>query len=215
MKRIFLSLAILVGLIFPAMAGSMTLLGAGAAGVACTPVTYPASPLYQSLALTDSWTVSNATAATNNQVSPACTTTAYKLTEDATASVSHQTTKNPAAFTSVASTTYTLTWYAKRVTGTRNIQVNLFSTAFNSQVFWGADLGTCTTNVAAAIGIAGFTSPTGTASVGPGGYCKLVLTWVGKTDTGVAIQFQMMSGTSTTYSGDGTSAIAIWGVDIR
>jgi hypothetical protein len=193
---------------------SVTGAGPGAYG-GCAPATTPASPYYSALALSG-WSGSGATLALNNKFSPGCATTAALVTENS--STSSHGANSPSISGATTAVTYKLTWFAAQVVGTRNQNATIFSTAFSSGANAGINLSTCAINVAGNV-FGSFTSPTSVGS-GPfayGGlnYCKMVLSFTGIVDTGFGdIQMAAMSGTTSSYTGDGTSANAIWGVTI-
>jgi hypothetical protein len=180
----------------------------------CSPIPgYTGTPLYQSLALTDTWATTNAALVTNNVVAPVCTTTAALLTENSATGV-HNVGKSPSV--TITTGAHTLTAYAKRVTGSRNLDMNAQDSTFSSGIGAQFNLGTCAVNSSFSFG-SRFSSVTVTATSVSGGWCKLqaVITYA-SSDTGIYIPFDMLNSTFTSsYAGDGASSIALWGVDFR
>jgi hypothetical protein len=208
LRKAFLALLFTTGLATPALSAGWLPL---AASSGCTPVTYAGGPFYQSLAFTDSWSPAAAALTTNNQASPACTTTGALLVENSPTST-HYLAKTVTATISAAP--HTLTIYAGQVTGTRNFEPIVFASGYASYVDMDVALSTCTISAAATVS-GSFTSPSGTASVGPSGYCKITMTYTSISDTAINLELFMLSGTTSSYAGDGVSSLKLWGLDYR
>ncbi len=154
------------------------------------------------------WSKSNATVTANATASPDGATTADKLVED-TATSFHYTTF---LFTPAASTSYTVSVYAKASERTR-LRISGSGLSWASQPIAVFDLsaGTVVTTSGA------FTS-TSITSVGNGWYrCTATgLSNAAPTASQEMVQFVLISsGTTASYTGDGTSGIFIWGADLR
>ena len=157
-------------------------------------------------------TGNHSTLATSQVTSPACTNTGATITEDSTASVSHYVSFTYSAALTAQAYTFTA-WYA-RGTGTRNVYVIIYSSAFSSSAAVGVLLSNCTINVnAGATGT--FTSVSATVTAASNNYCKVALHYTGIIDTSVFLIPEIMSGTNNVYTGDGTSSIYAWGADFR
>jgi hypothetical protein len=95
----------------------------GKASGACTPDTYPASPLYQSFAFTDTgWGATFATLATNAIQSPACAQTGATLTE--TATTGQHSLQNTVSVAYAGVNVETI--FVRDVVGTRNAYLYLY-----------------------------------------------------------------------------------------
>jgi hypothetical protein len=165
-------------------------------------ITYaPANLLLQSQTFENaSWSKIGATVTANTTTAPDGTTTADTLVEDTSTGVH-------IAFQAgsfVAGTTYTITVFAKAGTRTRLNMINVGGVTYEGYF----DLLTGTV----------ISSPVGTASItaaGNGWYrCQMTST-AGSTASG-NVQFRLVSsGTTTSYTGDGTSGLFIWGAQLE
>lgn len=188
--------------------------GPGTPNSACVPFSYTGTPVYQSLAFTDSWSPTAATFPTNVALSPACTTTAASLVEN-TATASHLAQKNVTV--GITARNYTTTWFAKRGVGgsPRNFQLNLSNEAFNAGATLIVDLGSNTVNTQFAFGT-GWSFVSASTTLQPNGYCKCVFTVGVAVDTGMIFQFILNNASfSQSYLGDGVSNVLFWGLDFR
>jgi len=161
--------------------------------------------IYQSRNLSDGgWTVQRATLAPHQVRGPDGKTSAAVLTEDSTASNSHRMFRQVTA--SLSAVPYRDGICVKNLVGSRNVQL-----------LWG--------DSTFSIYMSGVFNPTTGAIVSSDGAAtgrKLRDGWwrfenvlTGLSDTERWLYVQMMDGGNSTYSGDGTSAIAIWGIDFR
>jgi hypothetical protein len=157
------------------------------------------------------WTTQQASIGTTPGVNPDCSLTSTTIVEDTS------TNQHDFFFTvthTFLASTLTMTVYAKQSVGSRNIGPNLFSSSFASKVFGGVQLSNCTVNVA--VSVSGtWTSPTLTATPVQNGWCKIVMSATISADTAVNPAFDMLQGTSFSYTGDGASSVALWGLDLR
>ena len=211
MKRFLAGLITLLLLAVPASA-TVALLGAGP-GTSCTPQVTPGGGLYTSDDLVTGWTTTRATKTTNTLSGfPSCVTNGAKLTEDSTASATHLTAHTITA--SILVQAYTVTVYTTQVNGTRNLLVTLQNSSFTNNASITINPSTCATVQGPTVS-AGWSSVSGSATAQSNSWCKITLTVTTIVDTGFTLQLNMRSGTSSSYSGDGTSAIGLWGVDVR
>jgi hypothetical protein len=183
---------------------------------ACTPV-YPASPLYQSLALTDSgWSATLSTLATNAIQSPACAQTGATLTETGSGIQTHYA-QNTVSVSFAGA--HQVTTFFQQVTGTRNVYDFLYDHADGGSMSVGVNLANCTAlSALPATATPPWTS--GAASVvsqfiNGAAWCKVVMTFNATTSTRISPTFFMLNGSRVSYVGDGTSSIGIWGYDFR
>lgn len=180
----------------------------------CVTFSYAGTPVYQSLAFTDSWSPTAATFPTNVALSPACTITAASLVEN-TATASHLAQKNVTV--GITARNYTTTWFAKRGVGgsPRNFQLNLSNEAFNAGATLIVDLGSNTVNTQFAFGT-GWSFVSASTTLQPNGYCKCVFTVGVAVDAGMIFQFILNNASfSQSYLGDGVSNVLFWGLDFR
>lgn len=172
---------------------------------------YLPATVYQSLNFTDAgWQAVGTTATTGTPAAPTCG--AGITSVDDTSTGFHSTQRGGSG--SMPASTYTLTVFAKRVVGTRNLGVVAFDPTFSSNAFSQIDLGACSVH---ASGGSAFTVISATAAT-VNGWCKIGLTFTtpANYNTGINPQFLHEDGSfSNTYSGDGTSSIALWGFDVR
>lgn len=179
----------------------------------CSPVpAYAASPLYQSLALTDTWGVESATLSTNKLQSPVCSNTAAKVAETTAASTGHDTNKQ-IAVTLLGATSYTLTSYYKMVVGTRNAQLQVNDATFANGAGGVYLASTCTVSSSFVFGT--YTLNSATAARAQNGWCKFTLTFTSVASISPYIFLDLVNGTNNSYTGDGVSAGGFWGVDLR
>jgi hypothetical protein len=183
----------------------------------CTPVTYPASPLYQSLALTDSrWSATLSTLATNAIQSPTCALTGATLTETVSATQAHYAQNTVSVSFSGAKQ---VTTFFRQVTGTRNVYDFLYNHLEGGSVSVGINLSTCTILSAyPAKATSPWTSGAASASflfINGATWCKVVMTFNATTSTQISPTFFMLNGNAVSYVGGGTSSIGIWGYDFR
>jgi hypothetical protein len=160
-----------------------------------------------------SWTISNATVSANLILGPNDTLTADKLTENtATSDHSARQTVNASA-----TTAYSASFWAKA--GERNfVGVWLRGSSSVNRVSAQFNLATGTISTAAsAIGL--FTSPQATITAFPNGWYRCTITaTTGAVETTVALQTFVNSSSGqiqTSYAGDGTSGIYLWGAQLE
>lgn len=173
---------------------------------------YPAGAAYQSLDFSDGWSTQGATLALNNRASPANDNKAALITEDTTASSPHAIFKQPAL--TLAGTTRTFTVFVKRVTGTRNMQIQVQRTSDYASSRCVINLGNGTTiyndNSAGTAGPAVITAYND--------YYKVAcpITFAAGTPANPYIFIKLADGGGAdSYTGDGASSIAAWGLDAR
>jgi hypothetical protein len=151
-----------------------------------------------------SWTQNNITVSANNIVAPNGTTTAEKITE----TVANNEHNALQAVTVASSTAYTLTCYAKK--GERNF-LALSPTApgvANYYTWFNLDIGTIGTNAS------GNTATI--TNVGNGWYRCSVSRATGASQTTINVKLGISNTDPTSsYTGDGTSGIYIWGAQLE
>lgn len=144
------------------------------------------------------------------ELTPDYTQTADKITENSTASVTRIMSVN-ADF--VKGTTYTVSMYVKRASGTRNFAIVLPLTSFGAFIGAGYDLGTGTINY----------MPPSVANASAkitnegNGWYRCSITATATISSSNTIQFRMISGTDVygTYTGNGTSALFWWAAKLE
>lgn len=176
---------------------------------ACSPFAYTGTPLYQSLALSDTWTATGTTLTTNAVSSPACTTTGAKLIEN-TATSLHVGQKT-VDFT-ITQASHTLTVFFQPI-GSRTLGLELIDSAFASGSHVDVS-GACAVTNNYTYGTR-FSANSASVSL-VNGWCKVVLNSTYATsDTEITVQAIVTNAGSTSYAGDGASGLALWGVDFR
>jgi len=151
------------------------------------------------------WVKSNATITTNTTVAPDGTITADKLVED-TANSSHGARRDAVSVTS--GVVYTTSFYAKAAERTE-IGITLSSTNF------GVNGGRFNLSTGVALVVNGSPLISMTA-VGNGWYrCVYTLTAIATASSNFTPNIFLYSGVNTTYTGDGTSGIFIWGAQLN
>lgn len=156
------------------------------------------------------WTKSNATVTANATTAPDGTTTADALVENTATSVDHfftQTVVKAAA----AVTTYTVTIFAKSFGRDLFLLADGGAFANRARVVFDLSAGT----ISSAASTAGtFSLASATITADQEGYYRCSLTFTTGTEPSVRVQAYLASGTATTYTGDGTSGIFIWGAQL-
>jgi hypothetical protein len=152
------------------------------------------------------WTKDSVSITADSLVAPDGTTTADVMTEDGTTNTHrvHQT------VTATANTTLAVSCYVKRTSGTRNINLRAQAGADHMQATFDLSTGSATT---AQGGTGSATSAVATAD---GDWWRLSL--VGKPSTSTAnpsLSIYLHNGSSTYYTGDASSAVAVWGVQVE
>jgi hypothetical protein len=138
-------------------------------------------------------------------VAPNGTSTADKLIED-TSTNTHFVSENAISY--VSGQIYTASIYAKADTRT-NIAMQLPASAFGSNrtVFFNLSTGTITSTSSGAI--------SSIENVGNGWYrCSITSTATATVAVNTNICYLVLSGTTSNYTGDGTSGLYIWGAQI-
>lgn len=150
------------------------------------------------------WTKSSCTATANATVAPDGTTTAEKLTENTAASVTHFFSRN-LVFT--AGQYYTFSVYIKAA-GRTGCRVSLSSTLFagGPNLYVNLTDGSITSTVDCTYAV---------ASVGNGWYRCSLSALCDTSGTGGASLFPTIPPFTSTYTGDGTSGIYVWGAQVE
>ena len=150
------------------------------------------------------WTHVGGTHSANQTTAPSGELTADLFTENSAASTQHRLLQTP---TVASGTTYTVSAFVKRASGTRQFAVTLTTSTAVARVYFNLDTGTVGTVVAGS----------GTITAYPNGWYRCTATGVSDGLTGTTF-FQLCSGTtsgSETYTGDGTSGLYIWGAQLE
>lgn len=145
-----------------------------------------------------------ATVSADNASAPTGATTADLLTENSTASTQHRIYQVP---TVANGTTYTVSAFVKRGSGSRHFGIILNTGTVVARVYFDLETGALGTVV----------SGSGTITSYPNGWYRCTATGVSGGVTGT-VYLQMCNGTtsgSETYSGDGTSGMYIWGTQLE
>lgn len=159
------------------------------------------------------WSDNATTHVLNGAVSPDCSKRSAVITEDGT-TAGHYLSESLVA--SITAASHTFTSYAKRgYTGQRNYIENAFSSTFASEASVGVSLSTCAITLTA-VATGSWSGVSATSTALPGGWCKVTLTWTAVVDTQIFLLTQIMSGAATSsYAGDSSSSIWVWGADFR
>lgn len=156
-----------------------------------------------------SWTGTAGTFTPNIALSPNCLISAATMTED-TSNAQHFALSATITHAWV-SATVTLNQYVRQTTGTRNASVALFDQSFTNSVniTFSPSCTVAGTNVTGWVLVSAAVTPI------TGGWCLVSLSVSGVTATAASIVTTMVNGASTSYTGDGVSTMAVWGVDVR
>jgi hypothetical protein len=207
-------LALLGALISPLPVSSPVRAQSFAAVSQCQYITAaPSGGLYDSPATWTSWVANaNATFAANTVTTPDCANHGATITEDSTDN-NHYGQVEAVATVSAAAHTYTA--YAAITNGTRYVELELFSSNFSNSAYVNANTATCANGGISPTATGSYTSASAAYTQISPAWCEIALTVTTTSDTAVYLLVQMMSGVTTPYTGNGTSQIAIWGVDFR
>jgi hypothetical protein len=152
------------------------------------------------------WSKTRATVATSSAVAPDGTATAYKLTEDTTASNTHNIIRN---VTVAANTTVTYSVFVKAAERTwACVQIGNFSNQTNAQaVYINLATGELTASDMSRAKVTAY----------PNGWYRVstTVTTIGSSVTLAPSVYTALLGTSATYTGDGTSGIHVWGAQLE
>lgn len=157
------------------------------------------------------WNKGGASVTSNSAVSPDGATTADTIVEDTT-NATH--TVDQAVNVS-ASTTYTVTFFAKRASGTRNvfIQINTSGGTTGAGFVW-FDLGTGAASAITTLG-GTFVGVSAAATAFGSSWYRCALTFTTNTgNTGATFYIGTYNG-GRSYLGDGTSGIFVWGAQLE
>jgi hypothetical protein len=150
------------------------------------------------------WTHVGGSHTANQTTAPSGELTADLFTENSAASTQHRLYQTP---TVASGTTYTVSVFVKRASGSRQFGIILNTGTAVSRVYFNLDTGTVGTVVAGS----------GTITAYPNGWYRCTATGVSDGLTGTTF-FQLCNGTtsgSETYTGDGTSGLYIWGTQLE
>jgi len=150
------------------------------------------------------WTHVGGTHNANQATAPSGELTADLFTENSAASTQHRLYQTPVV---AIGTTYTVSVFVKRASGSRQFGITLTTTTAVARVYFNLDTGTVGTVVAGS----------GTITAYPNGWYRCTATGVSDGLTGTTF-LQLCNGTtsgSETYTGDGTSGLYIWGAQLE
>jgi hypothetical protein len=157
------------------------------------------------------WTKSRATVTADNTTAPNGLTTADKLVEDTSISLTHLTRQD---LTLTANIVYTVSIYAKAAERTR-LRVDLSDASTSADTVFGLfDLVSGTVVSSAANGNASLTSAS-IQNAGDGWYRCSVTGKINTTDTDGRVLLYIDNGSTISYTGDGTSGLFIWGAQLE
>lgn len=150
------------------------------------------------------WSITRASISSNSAIAPNGTQTAAKIVEDTTASNTHLIAQSPAT---TSGAVYTFSVFAKADTRTKLVLL-IAGTVLVDRTF---NLSAGTTETGQVLGA----NPTASliTPVGNNWYrCSITFTSVSSTSD---CQIYLSNGTTTTYTGDGTSGIYLWGAQLE
>jgi hypothetical protein len=176
--------------------------------------TYPSGAEYQTLNFSG-YATTEFTPALNSQTSPGNAQDAVRLTESTTASAQHKFSRDNAG--TLTQGTKTVTVWARRSSGTRNMRLQIFGGGdYSSGLI--VDVNTSSTPSIIASSASGrFAVSTASATL-VGGYVKLVFTLTVSTGASLPIHpyfYTLGASNALAYTGDGASGLDLWGFDIR
>lgn len=155
------------------------------------------------------WTKSASTASANTVTAPDGTQTADSIVEDST-NASHNV--NQSLTKTASAITYTLSAYVKG--NGRNVLLRFDGGSGVNRVDASFDLSSGTVSVAAAA--AGtFTSPSASIQSAGNGWYRCIVTGTTGTETTVRVTAFLLDGTTSSYTGNSTSGVYLWGADLR
>jgi hypothetical protein len=157
------------------------------------------------------WNKGGASVTSNSTVSPDGATTADTVVENTT-NATH--TVDQAVNVS-ASTSYTVTFFAKRASGTRNvfIQINTSGGTTGAGFVW-FDLGTGATSTITTLG-GTFVGVSASTTAFQNSWYKCTLTFTTNTGNTGATFYIGLYNAGRSYLGDGTSSIYLWGAQLE
>lgn len=156
------------------------------------------------------WSAENSTVTVNALTAPDGTTTAATVKEDATATVTHGIFQNQGS-TPLTASRYVMSVFSKRTAGTRNAALMEFDSTFANSANAVIDLGSGTVSSASFAGGA-WTAGVASVVVAPQSYFRCGNSFVATVTTGI---WTFVRPSAISYSGDNTSTIAVWGIQIE
>ncbi len=136
------------------------------------------------------------------------------MKEDTTATVEHYSIQGPVSYTWQAGSTHTYTIFAGRLVGSRNMQMQLSLDGFTNTGSVGVNLSDCSNAFGPNIG--GDVTATYTANMVYPGWCKIQLNVTASgSHTTYYMDFSLINGSTKSYTGDGVSTNAYWGVGLQ
>jgi len=174
---------------------------------------------FQGTPLVKNWTMTGgsafqATIATSKAFSPACSKTAAVLTEDTTASATHEVDFHHTGLTLSGSHTFTV--MAKRGTGARDLALSIYSQPSGNRAAFNLLFPGCQIWNRFATGTVVLISAT--AELVAGGFCNVVVRFTPNAiDTQIQTVYDIapQGANTVTYTGDGHSSIILWGENIQ
>jgi hypothetical protein len=156
------------------------------------------------------WSSANFTLTPDDETAPDGTTTADKIIED-TGSVQPRAAQT---VTLVANATYTFSMYVKVASGTRNFALEIRDGTTTNGIRATFDLETISLVTAVSLGNGVYASSS--IKDAGNGWRRLTLTGIGSsTVTSMRAAFRFTIGTTTVYTGNGTSGFYIWGAQLE
>ena len=175
----------------------------GSDGVLRTAVT---NLLLRSEEFDTTWTAERSSVSSDQAIAPNGTLSADTLIEDTSVALSHV--LSQASLSVVSGSTYTFSCYAKRASGTRDLTVTLRSAQFGTNMRATVDLSTGVVTPAG--------SPVGSGSTPMGnGWWRVWVTATATVSAATTVGINLTSGTTLSYTGDGTSGIYLWGAQLE
>jgi|694.fasta_scaffold96172_4 hypothetical protein len=157
------------------------------------------------------WSKTNTTVTANAATAPDGTSTADTLTETAT-TAEHVLLKNPVLSTGARNKTYTLSVYLKP-NGRTQVLLGAFNATGNQSKFL-IDLLAFTATVDG--NGSGYGNFSGTATNSGNGWCRATITFTSNdTANGEYLGIAIWPNSTTSYAGDGTSGVHIWGAQLE
>jgi hypothetical protein len=155
----------------------------------------------------ENWLAGDVTVSANAATAPDGTTTADRVTENTASSAVHFLTSSVVSFTSGA--TYTLSVFARQAAGTRNLRLGFPPAAFPS------DSREAVFDLAQGMVVSVPAGITAQVQALANGWKRVSISRVATATSTAGSSFNLYSGLSSSYTGDGASAIDFWGAQVE